>query len=43
MDDIYHKVQAAKELGYDVKLFAEDGELIFKYVKKPPIDPFHWR
>lgn len=43
MDDIYQKVCAAEDLGYDVQLFAVEGSLEFKYVEKPPRDPFWWR
>lgn len=34
LDGLAHRVQAADQLGYDVKLVVEDGALVVKYVKR---------
>jgi len=40
LDDLYERVKAADQLGYDVKLFALDDGLHVRYVKRPPAAPW---
>jgi hypothetical protein len=42
LDDLYQRVQAAEQLGYDVVLKAEDDGLHVQYVKKVPQTPYSW-
>ena len=44
LEDLYHRVSAAEQLGYEVVLEAseEDG-LTVKYRKKMPPIPFEWK
>jgi len=34
LDDVAERVQAADQLGYDVRLVVTDGDLVIKYVKR---------
>ncbi len=44
INDLYHKVSAAKQLGYEVILeISEEEGLLVKYRKKMPIIPFEWK
>ena len=36
LSDLYERVAAAKQLGYDVQLYATDAGLEVKYVQKRP-------
>jgi hypothetical protein len=40
LDDLYERVKAADQLGYDVKLLALDNGLHVRYVKRPPAAPW---
>jgi hypothetical protein len=40
LDDLAHKVDAAKQLGYDVQLENKDDGLHVYYRKQPPARPF---
>lgn len=40
--NLYERVAAAKQLGYDVVLKADDTGLVVNYVKEVPATPFSW-
>lgn len=40
LDDLYQRVAAAEQIGYEVVLRATDQGLEVKYVKKLPIRPY---
>lgn len=39
--DLYERVAAAEQLGYDVQLFATDGGLEVRYIQKNPKRPWN--
>ena len=41
LTDLYERVKAADQLGYDVVLIAEDAGLVVQYAKRPDI-PWQW-
>lgn len=43
LDGLAQRVQAADQLGYDVKLEVKDGDLRVLYVKRPPEAPYQFR
>lgn len=43
LPDLYERVAAAKQLGYDVMLFAEQDGLHVKYVKEVEEAPWEFR
>lgn len=43
LTDLYERVSAAKQLGYDVVLEANEMGLIVKYIKQIPNIPSTWR
>lgn len=42
LDDLAERVQAADQLGYDVRLSVDNGGLVVKYVKRVEI-PYEFR
>lgn len=43
LDDVYERVQAASQLGYDVMLKATENGIKIMYVEKRPETPLGWR
>ena len=43
LDDLYERVAAAEQLGYEVYLVAKDDGLHARYRKKAPEVPYGWR
>lgn len=43
LDDLYERIRAADQLGYDVRLRAEDDGLHVEYVKRPGMPPYEIR
>lgn len=41
LKDLYERVAAAEQLGYDVQLLATDGGLEVKYTSKAPKRPYN--
>lgn len=41
LTDLYERVKAAEQLGYDVVLIAEDAGLAVQYTKRPDV-PWNW-
>ena len=41
--ELYERVKAAEQLGYDVQLIAQDDGLLIQYVKQIPHIPGEWR
>lgn len=38
--DVYERILAADQLGYDVSMTAKDGKIYIKYIKKLPERPW---
>lgn len=43
LGEVYQRVAAADQLGYDVMLIADQDGLLVKYVKKLPRIPWMWQ
>jgi len=41
LDELYERVAAADQLGYDVRLISNDEGLLVQYIKRPEV-PFQW-
>lgn len=43
LNELYERVTAAEQLGYDVQLRADDDGLLVYYKKKVPDVPYNWK